>query len=387
VVIVDAGGHGDGAAVGNAGIVAPGHAPLNQPGASRRALRWLCDRDAPLRIPWRRWPGLVPWLWRFQRACAPDHLERCHAVLDALGRVSADDLAAVVREEKIPCDWRATGRLEVYRSEEGRRHALAEAASMRRRGFAVEEWSRADLAAREPAYRDPVLGAVRYADGISLDPVRLHRGLIELVLRDGVELRAPARVADLLLDAGRCRGVRLADGDEICAATTVLAAGAWTARLARRAGLRLPLAAGRGYHLDLPRPDPAPRLAAVLVDTHVAVTPLADRLRLAGTLEFSGLNDRATPRRFALLLSGADGCLRDLRPTSVRSRWCGLRPCLPDGLPAIGWAPGVTGLHIVTGHGKMGLTLGAGSGAVAAAQIAGEAAPLDAAPLSPARFA
>ncbi len=36
--------------------------------------------------------------------------------------------------------------------------------------------------------------------------------------------------------------------------------------------------------------------------------------------------------------------------------WCGLRPFLPDGLPIIDRAPGVSGLIVATGHAMLGFT-------------------------------
>ena len=42
----------------------------------------------------------------------------------------------------------------------------------------------------------------------------------------------------------------------------------------------------------------------------------------------------------------------------IRSEWCGLRPCTPDGLPYVGPVPGQSGLFVATGHAMLGLTLG-----------------------------
>jgi D-amino-acid dehydrogenase len=123
------------------------------------------------------------------------------------------------------------------------------------------------------------------------------------------------------------------------------------------------------------------------METFVAVTPMGDRLRLAGTLEFSGINHRLHRRRLDLLRKGARPYLRNLPDGPIVSRWCGLRPCTPDGLPVVGWAPGVRDLFIATGHAKMGLTLGPGSGRVAAAMISGETPEVAVAALDPGRFA
>jgi D-amino-acid dehydrogenase len=386
VTLVDARRSLDSASAGNAGIYAPGHIPLVRPGLSRRALRWLFDRNAPLALRWRQLPRLVPWLWSFHRSCTPVQTERCLAVLGALVRLGRGDLEAVVRSESIACSWQPTGWLDVFTTESGRREAAHEADAAERHGFRVELWSGAQLREREPAFSAAVQGALWHTDGVSLDPGRFIGGLVEAIRRHGVDLREETRVEALWLEGDRCRGVRLPGGETIVADTTVVAAGSWTPSLTAAAGLRLPLAAGKGYHLDLPLPAPALRIGSVLIESSLAMTPLGDRLRLAGTLEFAGFDQRLRAHRLELLRRGAAPYLRSLPDGPVLSRWCGLRPCTPDGLPVIGWVPDVSGLLVATGHAKMGLTLAPGSARLAAGLIAGREVAFDAAPLSPARF-
>jgi D-amino-acid dehydrogenase len=107
----------------------------------------------------------------------------------------------------------------------------------------------------------------------------------------------------------------------------------------------------------------------VLVDVAVAVTPLGSRLRLAGTLEFSGVNLRLRERRVAMLRRTAAAYLHGVAEAAEQERWCGLRPCLADGLPVVGRPPGLAGLHLATGHAKMGLTLGPATGRLVAESI------------------
>ena len=134
-------------------------------------------------------------------------------------------------------------------------------------------------------------------------------------------------------------------------------------------GVRLPLAPGKGYHLDLVAPSPPLRTGCVLVDVAVAVTPLGSRLRLAGTLEFSGLNLRLRERRVAMLRRAAATYLHGVADAAEHQRWCGLRPCLADGRPVVGRPPGLDGLHLATGHAKMGLTLGPATGRLVAESL------------------
>ena len=74
--------------------------------------------------------------------------------------------------------------------------------------------------------------------------------------------------------------------------TLILAAGAWSGRLARGLGLFVPLEGGKGYHVDLAPARSDPRVPILLQETRtpMALTPLHGRLRLAGTLELAGLD-------------------------------------------------------------------------------------------------
>ena len=131
---------------------------------------------------------------------------------------------------------------------------------------------------------------------------------------------------------------------------------------------------------------PPLRIACVLHESSVFCTPLGDRVRLAGTMEFSGLSRSLRPERLAQLTRAAREAFPGLGAASPVSEWSGLRPVSADGLPIVGPVPGVEGAWLATGHGMLGLTLGPVTGAwVADALIGGGESPRLLA-LSPARF-
>ncbi|MCH7855901.1 MAG: FAD-dependent oxidoreductase, partial [Gemmatimonadetes bacterium] len=174
-------------------------------------------------------------------------------------------------------------------------------------------------------------------------------------------------VSEILSTGGAVRGVRLEDGEVLDAEAVVLATGSYSGSLTSRFGLRLPVRAGKGYHRDLEiegagsRVDAGSRLldiACVLAETSVFCTPMAGFTRLAGTLEFSGVNHELRPRRLEQLSVAAEEYLDGVRGAVIRSEWCGLRPCTPDGIPYVGPVPGQSGLFVATGHAMLGLTLG-----------------------------
>jgi D-amino-acid dehydrogenase len=68
------------------------------------------------------------------------------------------------------------------------------------------------------------------------------------------------------------------------------------------------------------------------------------------------------------------------------SRWAGDRPSLPDGLPALGAAPGYANVFFAFGNGHFGITGGPVMGKVIAEIVAGAKPGIDVAPYSPNRF-
>jgi D-amino-acid dehydrogenase len=163
----------------------------------------------------------------------------------------------------------------------------------------------------------------------------------------------------------------------------VLAAGAWSGRLARGAGVFVPLEGGKGYHVDFEPREDDPRIPVWLQASWTIATPLRDRLRLAGTLELAGLDLSISERRLAAIRDGGERWFRGLRNRPVLETWAGLRPCLPDGLPAVGRLGRTV---VATGHAMKGVALAPITSKLVAQLIAGEEPSHDLAPLRPDRF-
>jgi len=386
VIVISKDPIGDGASGGNAGILAAGHLPLPRPGLAAKALRWMLDRESPLYIPPRFDLALLRWFWDFNRACSHRQVAHCMEILTPLGRRTMECWRDLLAEVYIKCDFRPKGWLNVYRSETGRREAIHEAALVRDLGYEVMQYSGQELRDKEPAFGPAVTGAVHYRDSASLDPLAFMRGLAGRLAELGVEIRSGEEVTGLVVKNGKCAGVKLASGVEVQGRQTVLAAGIWSTELAEAAGLKLPMQGGKGYHLDLESPSPKLGTAAVLLENSIAVTPMDGRLRLAGTVEFSGVNRELVESRVKMLFTGATDYLPGVPAADVLGKGCDLRPCTADGLPVLGWAPKIKNLLISTGGAKMGMTLGPALGQLAAEILLDGQASLDLTSLRANRF-
>jgi len=120
-------------------------------------------------------------------------------------------------------------------------------------------------------------------------------------------------------------------------------------------------------------------------DRKIGITPMLDGIRLAGTVEFGGL-ERAPDYRRARILAGI---AREVIPgleTDDADEWMGFRPSMPDSLPVIGPSPRYKNAFFAFGHGHSGLTLGAVTGNLIADLVMDRVPPIDLGPYRADRF-
>jgi D-amino-acid dehydrogenase len=358
VTLIERGDIGRGSSYGNAGIIAFGHPPIPRPGLVRKTIKWMFDSGSPLYIPPRLDPAMLRWFWEFRRACTEEHFRACMDMLAALGREAITCFDGIVAEESLSVEYHRGGWREVFYTPEGLEGGRVEADLLRGHGFDVEVYDGDELQRREPAFKPGAAGAIHFTESTFTEPYRFLLELADRARKHGASIRTNTELMDLTIDDGRFRAACLHTGERLEADAVVLAAGIWSSAIAKRIGLSIPMQAGKGYHRDITRPAPCLKTASVIADRHVAVTPMGDVLRLAGTVEFSGINDRLVPKRLEMLTAAARRHLKGIGQTQTVSEWCGLRPCTADGLPVVGWAPQPAGVFVATGHARMGLTLG-----------------------------
>ncbi|MCS7314783.1 MAG: FAD-dependent oxidoreductase [Bryobacterales bacterium] len=377
-----------GASSGNAGVIAPGHLPLVKPGGLWSLLKTVVRPSSPLYVAPRLDFELWKWLLMLARRFHEQTAEAAMRALAPLARESLRLYGELVAGEGIECGFRASGYYEVWRGSSGAREAEQQVAFARRHGFSAEVLEPAEMLRRAPRLRGGLTCAVHHRDAATLDPYAFVTGLAERAGAARAKFQV-AKVTELLLAGDRVRGVRTEQGDEIGADAVVVAAGAWSADLLRPLGFSLPLQPAKGYHSDLVderSPHPFIPEALLLAERLVFVTPMGDRVRLAGTLEFSGLDLRIREGRWRQLARAAAEYCQGVEGTRSISRWCGLRPCLPDGLPAIGPVAEIAGLYLATGHAMAGMTLGPVTGRLIADWCLAGSRPSQPPALDPARF-
>ena len=175
-----------------------------------------------------------------------------------------------------------------------------------------------------------------------------------------VEIVEGAEVADFVIDGARVSGVRTAVGD-YSADAFLLAAGAWTPPLAKMIGVRFPMQAGKGYSFSV-GPSVDARSTRSCWPTSTSAAPrLSGRMRIGGTMEFSGLNVRLDHKRIDDIVVAARTAFQPWETPAIDDVWAGMRPITPDGLPVLD-ATAVPNVYVATGYAMQGVTLAAPAG-------------------------
>jgi D-amino-acid dehydrogenase len=386
VTVIDELAPGESTSFGNAGAISPGSVlPLGHPGMMLEVPRYLLDPLGPLTVRWRHLPRLAPWLARLLRASTPAAYRRLTAELATLIPHTLAAYEPLLEETRLGHLVRRDGMLWAYSSRERLDKARREFEIKRRYGIRVEEIGSEAMRQFEPALAPALSHGIYLPDvGRVLDPGGLVKGIAAHVAERGARLRR-AKVFGFDIGPEGPRAVRTEAG-EIPADAVVIAAGAWSHRLAAMLGSPgVPLETERGYHVTIPVPGVAPRHMVMSTDGKFLATPMAMGLRLAGTVELASLEAEPDWRRADILLDHAKAMFPGIDVAGA-SRWMGRRPSLPDSKPVIGRSPRFANVFYGFGHGHLGLTGGALTGRLIADLVAGRTPSIDLGPFRIDRF-
>jgi D-amino-acid dehydrogenase len=372
-----------GCSAGSAGLLSPAHSsPLSTPAAVREGISHMLRRDSPFSM--RPSPRLVPWLLRFAYAGRSEHVRTATSLIRDFSFASLD-LHKKLAASGLDTGLEINGAINVYETEKGHGAGIAEAEELARHGIESVVMTADEARDFEPALSESVVGGVFYPDEAQCDPERFMLAIAQAAVDAGAILRTRAEVVGAEVCHGRVTKLHTAIG-EIRPQQVVVANGAWTVQLSRQLGLPLPIEGGKGYHLDLDRGPSDPSVPVYMQEARVIATPYSDRLRLAGTLQLTGLSMKLDEARAQATLRSGERTLRGIDRARVVEVWRGIRPCTPDGLPILGRSERLHNVVFATGHAMKGLHLAPETGKVVAQALLDEQPTRDLSPFSPDRF-
>ncbi|MCB2103051.1 MAG: FAD-dependent oxidoreductase [Rhodobacterales bacterium] len=385
VTLVDRDEPGQGASFGNAGVLACcSVVPVTTPGIWKKAPGMVLDPDGPLFLRWSYMPRLLPWLMTYLSSATVEHVTAVSKALAPLLFDAVDEHKALAADGPGAPHVREALYHYLYADKAAYEGDAFGWGLRRDRGYAWEVIDGAALREVEPHLAPGYACAVR---------LRGH-GYISL---PGDYVQALARA---FADAGgrvvkaRVTGIQAppdgparvaVDGDVLEADAVAVCAGVWSRALAEGLGLRVPMETERGYHLHIE--DPSITLNGPIMDTagKFVATPMDGGLRVAGVVEFGGLDAPPSAGPQALLRRGVKRALPGLTWTRD-STWLGHRPAPADSIPVMGPAPGNDRLFFAFGHHHVGLTAGPKSGRLLADMITGRTPNVDMSPYAIDRF-
>lgn len=376
-----------GSSWGNAGWLTPGMVtPLPEPAVLRYGIKAVVSPSSPVYVPPKADLKLIRFLLGFMGNSTTKAWERAmdrlvpvnRLALDSFDQLTAGGVQAVTRS--------ADPFLAAYRTETEREVLLEELQHLRAAGqhLDVDVISGAEARAEEPSLSGEITAALRLHGQRFIDPGSFVQALADSVRDRGGKIIEGGDVAgiDPVPGGGSGAVVRTTSGAERYD-SVVVATGAWLGRLARPLGVRRLVQAGRGYSFSV-AVEHLPRGPIYFPTQRVACTPLGERLRVAGMMEFRSPEAALDPRRIAAIVAEARSLLAGADLDDRSDEWVGSRPCTADGLPLIG-STRRDGVYVAGGHGMWGVTLGPVTGRLLAEQIVTGRRPDELAPFDPLR--
>src|SRR5699024_4537985 len=124
--------------------------------------------------------------------------------------------------------------------------------------------------------------------------------------------------------------------------------------------VKMVVQAGRGYSFTVPV-DPMPKVPLYFPHERVACTPLGDRYRVAGMMEFRRHLEPLDPRRIQAIVNATTPLLAGADVTARVAESVASRSCTPVGLPLVGPTRSPRAVA-AGGHGMWGVTQGPRTG-------------------------
>lgn len=375
----------------NAGQLSLGYsAPWAAPGIPLKALYWLSQRYAPLKV---RWSAIDThtwgWLKQFYTQCSHSRYYRNKGRMLRLAAFSAECMQELLSEHPIEFSHRAQGTLQLLRTSEQFRAAKRYARMLDRFHQPYQIFSPADCGQKEPALaacQSNLAGGIWMPNDQTGDCHLFTQALAELCKEAGVEFMFGHTVTGFAVEGKQVNSAD-AGSSTLKADAYVLAAGCGTLALAKQLGLRLPIVPIKGYSLtyDIENESKAPQSTVMDEAYKVAITRLGNQVRVGGIAEIAGLDKRVRERGTAVLKKSVTELFPRAGDVSTATGWAGHRAMTPDGTPILG-GTAYQNVFINTGHGTLGWTMSLGSAKYIADIISGKKAAISPVGLSLARF-
>lgn len=373
---------------GNAGMIVPSHfIPLAAPGVIGQGIKWMLNSKSPFYIRPRLNGDLIKWLGHFYASANKENVERSKHLIKDLNVTSRDLFEEIEDSEDIDFKFERKGLLMLYKTakcQDEEEHMAEEAKKM---GLSVDIKTRIELSDLEQVLNPQALGGVLYNSDAHLNPALFMNKMHDLLRSKGVTFHHSTSVTGFTKKLNKIEAVNTFQG-KIEADEVVICAGSWSAQVVKELDIKIPMQGGKGYSMTIPDVPINLTHPSILCEAKVAMTPMGNNLRIAGTMEIAGNDLSIRNNRLNGIKEQVPRYLQNFNPNWFNGvkPWVGLRPVTPDGLPYIGRASNWKNLSVNTGHAMMGLSLAPISGKLISEILSEEKTTLNISLLTPERF-
>lgn len=366
VTIIERGDITDGCSFGNMGFISPSHfVPLASPGIISEGLRYMLSSSSPFYVKPRLNFDFLQWGYHFYKnsnaATANRNAIPLHNILQ-LSRSLISDLKTDLGDS---FDLEEKGCLMMCKQKETLEHEFLMAVDAEKLGLKIERLNAGQVQQLEPDVEVAVAGAVLFKDDCHFNPGKLMSALKSHLDHNGVRFQLGTTVTGFEKNNGKANAVITDKGKYSCS-NVVIATGSWLPVVAKMLGIKMLLQPGKGYSYTYDHVQKNIRYPAIMVDGRCAITPWGHKLRIGGTMEFSGINNKILIKRMQGIYDSAKDFYPGLQIEFPRGDkiWNGLRPVTPDGLPYIGKSEKFDNVIFAGGHAMLGVSMGTGTGKI-----------------------
>lgn len=349
----------------NAGQISYGYSsPWAAPGIPAKAIKWLFEEHAPLKIKPSLSPELIQWASQMLVNCQLEKYRVNKSRMLTIANRSRECLAELNRNYDLNYQGRTKGTLQIFRNPAQLKAVEKDIALLEESGTKYQLMDPAQCLVQEPGLANMqgnLVGGLYLPDDETGDCQLFCQQLQQMAEQAGVTFLFNTTVDKLSSENNQVVSVETSQGT-IHADSYVIALGSYSKHLLAPLGIDIPVYPVKGYSLTLPVIDQqhAPN-STIMDETYkVAVTRFEQRIRVAGTAELAGFDPALPDKRLATL----NHVVSNLFPQGVdlaqAEYWTGFRPMTPDGTPIIGQTK-FSNLYTNTGHGTLGWTMACGS--------------------------
>lgn len=376
VTLVDKAGVAQGCSKGNAGHFATEQVfPLAELGLLTQIPKMLFKPNGPIKIRLAYLPFAFPWFMRFFANMIPQRFKRHTQALKALNTHALQAYDELLKQAGLSHLLIKNGSLLTFEHTKQKEIEQIRDKYLKN-GVNVEWLNRSEAIELEPSLSATVNCALYFPDvGHTQDPESLCLALYKYFIGRGgqfsqLQVHSIEQANDHIYIRTNKHALR--------ADITLVAAGVWSKRLLTPLQYKVPLDTERGYHYMVKEYPPVSR-PITSYERRFIMTPMTTGLRLAGTVEFAGVNAKSNKKRAQSLLHHGAKLIESIKvnQSSDSQHWMGMRPSLPDSLPVIGRAPNHNRLFFAFGHQHLGLTQAAITGKLVADLVQGKPTSID----------